>query len=149
MIPFIRNFGKDDTTILYQILIQWLPMVETEGRIDSKGAACENFGGWGSCSESFFFFFNCFWCGPFPKSLLNLSQHCFCSMSWSLGHEACGIPAPRPGIEPAPPTLEGEVPTTGLPGKSLFCILIVMVNTFAKNPYNSNSKEGLLLYVNF
>ena len=32
---------------------------------------------------------------------------------------ACGILAPRPGIKPAPPTLEGEVFTTGPPGKSL------------------------------
>ena len=29
-----------------------------------------------------------------------------------------GILAPRPGIEPAPPALEGEVSTTGPPGKS-------------------------------
>ena len=35
------------------------------------------------------------------------------------GHEACGILAPRPGIEPAPTALEGEVLTTGPPGKSL------------------------------
>ena len=33
--------------------------------------------------------------------------------------EACGILAPRPGIELAPPALEGEVLTTGPPGKSL------------------------------
>ena len=32
------------------------------------------------------------------------------------GHEACGILAPWPGIEPAPPALESEVLTTGLPG---------------------------------
>ena len=32
--------------------------------------------------------------------------------------EACGILAPRPGIKPAPPALEGEVLTTGPPGKS-------------------------------
>ena len=38
---------------------------------------------------------------------------------WIFGHEACGILAPRPGIEPAPPALEGEVLTTGPPGKSL------------------------------
>ena len=37
---------------------------------------------------------------------------------WFFGHEACGILAPRPGIEPAPPALEGEVLTTGPPGKS-------------------------------
>ena len=34
------------------------------------------------------------------------------------GHEACGILASQPGIKPAPPALEGEVLTTGLPGKS-------------------------------
>ena len=39
-------------------------------------------------------------------------------MFWPFGHEACGILAPQPGVEPAPPALEGEVPTTGLPGKS-------------------------------
>ena len=33
--------------------------------------------------------------------------------------EACGILAPRSGIEPAPPALEGKVLTTGPPGKSL------------------------------
>ena len=40
-------------------------------------------------------------------------------MFWFFGHEACGILAPRPGIEPAPPELEGEVLTTGPPGKFL------------------------------
>ena len=34
------------------------------------------------------------------------------------GPEACGVLAPRPGIEPAPAALEGEVLTTGPPGKS-------------------------------
>ena len=34
-------------------------------------------------------------------------------MFWFFGPEACGIPAPRPGIEPVPPALEGEVLTTG------------------------------------
>ena len=38
-------------------------------------------------------------------------------------HEACGILAPRPGIQPAPPALEGEVLTTGPPGKSLEWVL--------------------------
>ena len=40
-------------------------------------------------------------------------------MPWPLGCEACGILAPRPGIEPAPAALEDEVPTTGPPGKFL------------------------------
>ena len=39
-------------------------------------------------------------------------------MFWVFGREACGILAPQPGIEPAPCALEGEVLTTGLPGKS-------------------------------
>ena len=39
-------------------------------------------------------------------------------MFWFFGREACGILAPRPGIEPAPLALEGEVLTTGLPRKS-------------------------------
>ena len=39
-------------------------------------------------------------------------------MFWFSGREACGILAPQPGIEPAPPALEGEVLTTGSPGKS-------------------------------
>ena len=32
---------------------------------------------------------------------------------------------PRPGIEPAPPALEGEVLTTGPPEKSLFVLFLV------------------------
>ena len=40
-------------------------------------------------------------------------------MFWVFGHEVCGILAPQPGIEPAPPALEDEVLTTGPPGKSL------------------------------
>ena len=39
-------------------------------------------------------------------------------MFWFSGPEACGILAPWPGIEPAPPALEGEVLTNGPPGKS-------------------------------
>ena len=69
---------------------------------------------------SFFFFlkiFFFFWCGPFSKSLLNLLQYCFCFLFWIFGPEACGIFAPWPGIEHAPPALEGKVLTTGPPGK--------------------------------
>ena len=39
-------------------------------------------------------------------------------MFWLFGHKACEILAPRPGIEPAPPALGGEVLTTGPPGTS-------------------------------
>ena len=63
-----------------------------------------------------------FGCGPFSNSLLNSLQY---SLSFMLsfcfsffGREACGIRVPRPGMEPAPPALEGEVLTTGSPGKS-------------------------------
>ena len=48
-------------------------------------------------------------------------------MFWCFAHKACGIFSPQPGIplgiqpgiptrEPAPPALEGEVLTPGLPG---------------------------------
>ena len=46
-------------------------------------------------------------------------QYCFYFMFWFFGHEACGILAPRLGIEPTLPALEGEISTTGPPGKSL------------------------------
>ena len=44
-------------------------------------------------------------------------------MFWFFGHEACGILAAQPGIEPAAPALEGEVLTIGPPGKSLNSVL--------------------------
>ena len=53
------------------------------------------------------------------KSLLNFLQYCFCFVLWFFGPKACGVLAPWPGIELAPPALEGEVLTTGMPGKSL------------------------------
>ena len=40
-------------------------------------------------------------------------------MFWFFGHEACGIPAPHPGIKPVPPALAGQVLMTGPPEKSL------------------------------
>ena len=42
------------------------------------------------------------------------------------GHGARGILAYQPGIEPAAPTLEGEVLTTGPPGKSLCGYIFVL-----------------------
>ena len=58
-------------------------------------------------------------------------------MFWFFGHEVCGILAPRPGIEPAPPSLEGEVLTTGLPGKSRFLYLDLILCDLAE--INSSS----------
>ena len=40
-------------------------------------------------------------------------------MFWFLDHKAGGILVPRPGIKPAPLTLEDEVLTTDPPGRSL------------------------------
>ena len=54
-------------------------------------------------------------------------------MFWGfLGQEACGIPAPRPRIEPAPPTLEGEVLTTGPPGMSPHFLIFKQAQTYRK-----------------
>ena len=52
------------------------------------------------------------WYGPFKKSLLNLLQYCFYFGFLAIRH--VGILAPWAGTEPAPPTLEGKVLTTGL-----------------------------------
>ena len=55
----------------------------------------------------------------FLKALLKLLQYCFCYLRFCFfGPEACGILAPQPRIEPTTPALEGEVLTTGPPGKS-------------------------------
>ena len=39
-------------------------------------------------------------------------------MFWFFGHKACGMLSPQPGIELAPPALEGKVLTTGPRGQS-------------------------------
>ena len=44
-------------------------------------------------------------------------------MFWFFGHKTCGILAPRPGIEPATPALEGEVLTTGHQGSPWYIII--------------------------
>ena len=46
------------------------------------------------------------------------------------GLEAFGTLSSPPGIEPAPPALEGEVLTTGLPGKSLHFKVCGSLSTF-------------------
>ena len=40
-------------------------------------------------------------------------------MFWFLGHKACWIVGPWPGIEPTASALGDKVLTTGLPGKYL------------------------------
>ena len=82
----------------------------------------------GSSALAVFFFLRLLSGGSFLKSLLNLSQYCFYVLFYwpcfgfmfcFFGHEAGGILAPRPGIEPMAPAFEGEVLITGLAGKSL------------------------------
>ena len=71
-------------------------------------------------SRSFFFkvfFFN----GPFLKSLLNVLQYCVCFVLFFWPGTMWDLNSP-PGIEPSPPALEGEVLTTGPPGKFPLCI---------------------------
>ena len=52
-------------------------------------------------------------------------------MFWFFAHEACRILALQPGIEPTPLALEGEILTTGLPGKSQsFFILFYFIYLF-------------------
>ena len=68
---------------------------------------------------SFYSFFkDLIWCGPF------LSHYSICYHLASVscfgfsGHKVCGILPPWPGVDHIPPALEGEVLTTGPPGKS-------------------------------
>ena len=73
-----------------------------------------------TCRSLFFFLRFFFDVEHFFKSLYWICYNiasvlCFVFLPWG----ACGILAPWPGIKPAPPSLEGEVLTTGPPGKSL------------------------------
>ena len=48
-------------------------------------------------------------------------------MFWFFGREVHGILALQPRIEPAPPALDGEVLTTGPPGKALTGLLVYVL----------------------
>ena len=61
-------------------------------------------------------------------------------MFWFFDHEACVILVPQPGIEPTTPALEGEVLSTGLPGKSLE--MIYVLNRQIKALKNNNNIEN-------
>ena len=55
------------------------------------------------------------------KVFIDLLQYCFCCLSsgfLAMRHVGSQILAPPPDIQPAPPALEGEVLTSGPPGKS-------------------------------
>ena len=60
-----------------------------------------------------------FGCGPFLKSLLNILQYCSFFFFFNVLAFLVLILAPQPGIVPTPLALEGEVLTTGPPGKPL------------------------------
>ena len=67
----------------------------------------------------FFFFFKIFLMWTIFKVFIEFVTTLLLFYVLVYGHEACGILAPRPGIEPTPPALEGKVLTTEPPGKSL------------------------------
>lgn len=64
------------------------------------------------------YFFRIFWCGSFLKSVLDLSQYCFCFMVWVFWLWGMWDLSPWPGTEPALPALEGTVLITGVQEKS-------------------------------
>ena len=77
-------------------------------------------------------------------------------MFWFFGHEACGILAPRPRIEPTPLALKGKVLTTGPPGKSLNNYFKYKRNKFSNQKTQSvvkwikkkqNKKNKIHLYI--
>ena len=73
---------------------------------------------------SSFFWEDSFLCGPFVKSLLNLLQCCFCFMSFG----PRDILDPRRGIKPGTPAVEGDVITTGPPGKPLLLFFLICLH---------------------
>ena len=63
------------------------------------------------------------------------------------GHEAYGILAPQPGIEPTSPALEGEVLTTGLPGKSFAFFFQIVYEKLLYEKMIGTAAEIILKYV--
>ena len=69
-------------------------------------------------------------------------------MFWFFGPKACGISAPRPGIESASPALEGDVLTTGPPGKSPRKVLKEWPSV-GGGPYHSTMPQFLMVFQTF
>ena len=103
--------GLNTTSIQYTISLLYLSYHWANSKLS-----------WPQCLSLSFFFFGC---GPFLKSLICHNIASVVCVFWFFGHEACGILAPGPGIEPTSPALEGEVLTTGLPGKSPQCLFFL------------------------
>ena len=51
---------------------------------------------------------------------------------------ARGLLVPQPGVEPMAPALEGKLPTTGPPEKSLDKRFYVLSSSIAENPFCSD-----------
>ena len=71
--------------------------------------------------RGFLFFFKCLMWTIFKVfvEFVTITLLSYDFWFFSFGHKSCGLLAPpQPGIEPAPPALEGEVVITGPPGKS-------------------------------
>ena len=71
-----------------------------------------------------FFFFLLIW--TIFWLLLNVLQHCFCFMFWCFGQETWNVLAPWPGIEP--PAVEGEILSSGPPGKSVYFFFFFLLH---------------------
>ena len=69
------------------------------------------------CKLTTFFFFILFFFLNFKVFIEFVTVLLLLFMFWLFSHEACGISAPQEGIEPSLPALEGEISTTGPPGK--------------------------------
>ena len=78
----------------------------------------ENFTSLPVIGKMFLIFKIFFLCGSLLKVFLELVTKLLLFMFWFFGQEACRILAPLPGIKLVPPALNGEVLTTGLPGRS-------------------------------
>ena len=102
----------------------------------------------------------------FLKSLLSLLQYCFCFVLFCFDQEKCGILVPQPGIEYIFLALEGEILSTGPPGKSQpasferlnfhifnFHIYVLSKNAFriflhSKSPLSKHIKRETLVFTN-
>ena len=62
-------------------------------------------------------------------------------MIWFFDHKAPGILVPQPGIEPGSPALEGEVLTTGPPGK--FPLFVFLIVSFDEQVINFNESQNV------
>ena len=78
----------------------------------------------------------------FLKSLLNSLHYQFGFMFWFSDRRERGVSTHWPGIEPTPFALEGEVWTTGLPGKSLILFYVLfMISLRRKYPADESEEH--------